>query len=75
MWRAALLQLRVPGPGTAGSPGGVHVRAVQGGVLGVWHRGGQAQVVLLPGSTLLLPRVPAAGMAQPQGSVLVHFAG
>ena len=60
---AALLQLRVPEPGVADAPGGVHARTVRVGVFGVRHDGGQAQAVLVPGRTLLLPRLPAAGVA------------
>ena len=40
----------------------------------MWRHGGQAQVVLVPGRTLLLPRVPAASVARPQGSVLIYSA-
>ena len=73
--RAALLQLRVPGPGVAGARGGVHARKVETGVLDVWRDGGQAEGVLVPGCPLLLSRVPAAGVACPQGGVLFHSAG
>ena len=75
VWRAALLQLRVPGPGVAGAPGGVHARVGQAGVCRVWRDGGQAQDVLVPGRALLLPRVPTAGVARPQGGVLLRSAG
>ena len=76
VWWAALLQLRVPGPGVAGAPGGVHARAAHAEVLGVWWwwpDGGQAQGLLVPGRALLLPRVPAAGVARAQGDVLFRI--
>ena len=55
VWRAALLQLRVPGPGVASAPGGVHASAVAMGVSSVWLDGSQAQDVLVPGRAVLLP--------------------